>query len=210
MKIAVIGASGMVGSRVVAEAVARGHEVDAYTRSGKEVEGATAHKLQLANTAETTAVINSHDFTVITVTGDRANLDYSEVSQAHADLIAAAPQGRFLVVGGAGSLFENGAQAYTSWTDDNPYLAEASAFAKVYDRYIAEAGELKWSMISPSPVIAPGVRTGEIVLGSDEAVGQFVSAEDFAIAIVDEAEQGSFTGKRFTAASKNEQAAQGK
>ena len=34
MKIAIYGASGMIGSRVAAEALSRGHEVTGITRSG--------------------------------------------------------------------------------------------------------------------------------------------------------------------------------
>ena len=51
MNIAIIGATGMVGTRTAAEAISRGHRVDAYTRSGKAPEGATAHSIDLADTA---------------------------------------------------------------------------------------------------------------------------------------------------------------
>lgn len=50
MNIAVIGATGMVGERTVAEAVARGHQVDAYSRSGNAVPGAESKTVDLANT----------------------------------------------------------------------------------------------------------------------------------------------------------------
>ncbi len=55
-------------------------------------------------------------------------------------------------------------------------------------------------MLSPAPVIAPGERTGKYRLGSNSPIGESVTAEDFAVAIVDELEKPSHTGSRFTVA----------
>ena len=63
MNIAIIGATGMVGARTAAEAISRGHRVDAYTRSGKAPEGATAHSIDLADTAALVDIVNNHDVT---------------------------------------------------------------------------------------------------------------------------------------------------
>ena len=57
MNIAIIGATGMVGARTAAEAISRGHQVDAYTRSGKAPEGTTAHSIDLADTAALVDVV---------------------------------------------------------------------------------------------------------------------------------------------------------
>lgn len=105
MNIAIIGATGMVGSRVVAEAARRGHEVIAASRSGSPVSGASrAIALGLNDTAKVLALINASEATVISIPPDRKGGSHEPILQAHRDLIAAKPSGRFLVVGGAGAL----------------------------------------------------------------------------------------------------------
>ena len=59
---------------------------------------------------------------------------------------------------------------------------------------------LAWTMLSPAPMIAPGQRTGVYRVGSDSPIGDAISAEDFAVAIVDELEKPAHTGNRFTVA----------
>ena len=173
MKIAIIGATGMVGSRVTREATERGHTVDAYSRNGKAPEGVANVQTAALNFNDTQAVLDviaTHDVTLITVSG-RDN--YDAVREAHHNLIAAKPQGRFIVVGG----------------------------------YKDHAGELDWSMIAPSPEIASGKRTGKLVSALNNPAGGFVSAEDFAVAIVDEMEHPEHARERFTVASADEAAA---
>ena len=55
-------------------------------------------------------------------------------------------------------------------------------------------------MLAPSPVIAPGERTGAYVLGTDSPAGESVSAEDFAVAALDELETPAHRNARFTVA----------
>lgn len=196
MKIAVIGAKGLVGTPVVIEAVKRGHDVDGYTRSGNVTEGATANTIDLTKTADVVDVINNHDFTIIT-TGGRDN--QPAIVQAHKDLIAAAPAGRFLVVGGAGALNAGEGRLYDTPEFPVEYLSEAKAFGEVFDEYVGKAGDLKWTIIAPSPEIAPGEAT-EYVSALNEPAGSFVSNGTFAVAIVDEAEKAAHIGERFTVA----------
>ncbi|MEU4206274.1 hypothetical protein [Rothia terrae] len=65
-------------------------------------------------------------------------------------------------------------------------------------------------MLAPAPAIAPGVRTGQYNQQKDVLAGGFVSSADFAVAILDEIEELSHLGERFTVASADEAAAQGK
>jgi putative NADH-flavin reductase len=53
-------------------------------------------------------------------------------------------------------------------------------------------------MLSPAQVIAPGGRTEESRLGLDAPVGERISAEDYAVALVDEIEKPSHRRQRFT------------
>ncbi len=69
----------------------------------------------------------------------------------------------------------------------------------------ATAAGLDWTYFSPAAFIQPGERTGKFRLGADQLVvdakGESrISAEDYAVAIVDEIEKPQFIGKRFTAA----------
>lgn len=199
MRITVIGATGMVGSRVVAEAVRRGHEVTAASRSGQQVEGAQALALDLADTKAVAAAIDQADATVIAVPPPRDGASHDAILQTHRNLIAARPSGRFLVVGGAGSLEVDGVRLKDSPDFPPEYLQEATTFSTILDDYRASQG-LSWSLISPAPAIAPGTRTGQFTLGTDAPVGDSISAEDFAVAVVDELENPQHTGRRFTAA----------
>jgi putative NADH-flavin reductase len=49
--------------------------------------------------------------------------------------------------------------------------------------------------------IAPGERTGHYTLGLESPAGDSISAEDYAVALVDELEQPKHRRQRFTAAS---------
>ena len=208
MKIAIIGATGMVGSRVTREATERGHTVDAYSRNGKAPEGVANVQTAALNFNDTQAVLDviaTHDVTLITVSG-RDN--YDAVREAHHNLIAAKPQGRFIVVGGAGALeIADGTRLMNTDGFPEAYLPEARTFGAVYDDYKDHAGELDWSMIAPSPEIASGKRTGKLVSALNNPAGGFVSAEDFAVAIVDEMEHPEHARERFTVASADEAAA---
>ncbi len=158
MNIAVIGATGMVGERIVAEAVARGHQVDAYSRSGNVVPGAESKTVDLANTDELVSIVNGHDVTIIAVSAGRGT-SADPVINAHKALIAAKPAGRLLIVGGAGSLMdENGVRLVDTDGFPEAYKNEAKAFCQILEEYRASEG-LAWTLLSPHllsvPVSAP-------------------------------------------------------
>lgn len=199
MKIAVIGARGMVGSAVVKEATERGLEVERFTQSGSE--GTLA--LELTNTEDVVKAVESVDATVISVA---SRDDYQKAIDAHQALVDAQPSGRLVVVGGAGALEVDGAKLYEAPGFPAEYRPEAKAFAAVLEAY-RNSQHLDWTMIAPSPEIAPGKRTGEYVEGLDSPVGDFVSVEDFAVALVDELVHPKHKGERFTVASANTNAA---
>ena len=183
--ILVIGSTGMVGSRIVNEAIRRGHTVTAASRSGKPVDGAA----QAPNT----------DVTIIAVSPDRTGGSTQPLVNAHKKLIDRGVKGRVLIVGGAGSLqLEDGSLLVDSPEFPEEYKAEAQAFVEILNLY--RNSDLTWTMLSPSPAIAPGERTGNITLGTDSPVGSTVSAENFAVAMIDEVENPQHVGTRFTVA----------
>lgn len=201
MNITVIGATGMVGSKVVEEAVKRGHQVTAVTRKGTEVAGAAKSlAADLGDTETVVGLINGSDATVIAVSTDRSGGSPQPVIDAHKNIIAAAPTGRIFVVGGAGSLIVEGGVELKD-TPDFPkeYLKEPTAFSQVLKDYRAAKG-LDWTMISPAPTIAPGEAAKSFTLGDDSPAGEYVSSGTFAVAILDELEKPAHRGARFTVA----------
>ena len=202
MRITVIGATGMIGSRVVAEAAQRGHDVTALSRSGRDVLGAsTAGKLDLSDTAGVREAIDQSDATVIAVPSDRTGGSHEPTIEAHRNLIADPPRQRVLVVGGAGSLVVDGIALKDSAGFPVEYRAEAETFTTILDLYRESEG-VDWTLLSPAPVIAPGVRTGGYVTGADSPVGAEISAEDFAVAVVDELQYPAHRLARFTVAAR--------
>lgn len=202
MRITVIGATGMIGSRVVAEAAQRGYDVTALSRSGRDVPGAaTAGKLDLSDTAGVREAIDQSDATVIAVPSDRTGGSHEPTIEAHRNLIADPPRQRVLVVGGAGSLVVDGIALKDSAGFPVEYRAEAETFTTILDLYRESEG-VDWTLLSPAPVIAPGVRTGGYVTGADSPVGAEISAEDFAVAVLDELANPAHRLARFTVAAR--------
>lgn len=200
MKIAVIGSTGMVGSRVATEAANRIHTVDGYSRGGKAPEGVSAHAVDLADTAAIVNIINSHDVTVIAVPPARDGSSTEPIINVHRRLIAARPAGRLLIVGGAGSLENEQGVRFVDTADfPEDYKAQSQALSAVLDLYRASEG-INWTMLSPAFDIEPGERTGTYKVSLDTPAGERVSAEDFAVALIDEAEKSQHIGRRFTVA----------
>ena len=203
MKINVIGATGMVGTQTVAEAAARGHEVIAYSRSGNAVEGAAhAAGLDLADTARVVEAVGGADVTIIAVSAGRGGQDPQPVIDAYRALIAAQPTARIIAVGGAGSLIADEAGTLIKDTPSfsADYYPEANAFATILEEFRNSRG-VDWTVVAPSIEIAPGKCTGEYVTADDVPAGEAVSVEDFAIALIDEAENPTHRQARFTVAS---------
>ena len=107
---------------------------------------------------------------------------------------------RLIVVGGAGSLQVGGARLVDSPDFPEAYRPEALVAAEALDYFRGLGDDVDWTFFSPAPVIAPGERTGTYKVGTDSPAGDFVSAEDFAVALLDELEQPAHRRRRFTVA----------
>lgn len=199
MKIAVYGATGQVGSRVVAEARGRGHDVTALSRRGGS--GATAG--DAADLDHVREVAASHDVVVSALGPSRVPGEdpYAFVGTVRG-LMSAVGATRLIVVGGSGSLFvAPGVRLVDAPGFPEIYKAESLAGAEAFDA-LREAGpELDWTYLCPAPEMGPGERTGRYVSGLDEPVGNSISFDDYAIALVDEIERPAHRRQRFTVAS---------
>ncbi|GAA4229832.1 NAD(P)-dependent oxidoreductase [Actinomadura meridiana] len=206
MRILLIGATGMIGRRVADEARRRGHEVTGVTRSGNE---GTA-KAEAADAAAIAGLAKGHDAAVLAIAPPR---DGSEPTgpllaggRGALDGLRQAGVRRVVVVGGAGSLLVGpGARLVDTPEFPDLYKGEALAQGELLDVVRAEAGDLDWTYISPAAGIEPGERTGTFRLGGDELLTDadgksFISAEDYAVALVDELEKSQAVGRRITVA----------
>jgi putative NADH-flavin reductase len=199
MKIALIGATGNAGSRILAELSRRGHAVTAIARHPEKVPaltGVTALKADADDVAGLAAALRDHD-AVISSVHFTASDPRKLIEAVHASGV-----GRYLVVGGAGSL-EVAPGVKLIETPEFPaiYKAEAAAGGVFLDLLRKET-KLDWTFLSPSALFVPGERTGKFRLGGDQLLvndkGSSISFEDYAIALADEIEKPAHSRQRFT------------
>lgn len=201
MKIAVVGASGMVGSRVVAELAQRGHQITAVTRSGTQAAGAES---SIAGDLGDAAVVQSlaaDNDVILSATGpSRTGEDHQIWLDALQTAQDNSGDARLFVIGGAGSLLVEGTRLVDLPDFPEGYKAEALTAARALDVIRQAPESLNWVFLSPAPEIAPGERTGNYRTDSDSPAGDRISAEDFAVAIADEIETPKHHRVRFTVA----------
>lgn len=200
MKIAVIGASGNAGSRISAELARRGHSVTAIARHPEKIAAqpnVKPTKGDVMDQAGLARLLAGHDAAVSSV---------HFLASDPAKLIGAAKEskvGRYLVVGGAGSLeVAPGVRLVTTPGFPVVYKAEAEKGAAFLDLLRAEK-ELNWTFLSPSALFTAGERTGKFRLGIDQLLTaadgkSSISFEDFAVALADEIERPVHIRQRFT------------
>lgn len=197
MNIAVIGGTGRTGKAVIAEAKRRGHTVTNATRSGSEHEAADKNvQVDVAKTSDLVDLINGNDATILAIGGLA-----EKAPEIYRNLIAAAPTGRFIVVGGAGSLLDADGKRLVDGDFPDDWKPEALAYAEVLEDLRAAGTAVRWSFISPAPLYPEGRASGAYVVGKDSPAGERLAAEDMALALVDEAENDAHRTERFTVAS---------
>lgn len=201
MKIAVYGATGMIGSRVVAEALSRDHEVTGITRSGGSLpEGVRAVQGSAGDAELAKGIAADADVVVSAIGPSRTGGDRREFLAHLRTLVETLGEARLLVIGGAGSLLVDGKRLVDAPDFPDLYKPEALIAAEALD-YFRDLGEAAdWTFFSPAPVIQPGERTGVYRTEADTPAGDTISAEDFAVAMLDEIEKPAYRGRRFTAA----------
>jgi putative NADH-flavin reductase len=200
MKIAVVGASGNAGSRIVAELARRGHAVTAIARSPEKIApqpGVTPTRGDVMDQGSLTRLLAGHDAAVSSV----HFLDFDPVKLIGA--VKDSKVGRYLVVGGAGSLeVAPGVRLVTTPGFPVAYKAEAEKGAAFLDLLEGET-QLNWTFLSPQALFTAGERTGKFRLGTDQLLTgadgkSWISFEDFAVALADEIERPAHIRERFT------------
>jgi putative NADH-flavin reductase len=211
LRIAVIGGNGMIGQRIVREALDRGHRVTVIVRDPSRV--ATTHeRLQLRqgdvlDPAQISRLIAGQNVVVNAVGSARAKTPDPSLYRKAAESLVGMLRGlgakapRLIVVGGVGSLKHPSGQLMLERAapERRPeHLGQKAALD-----YYSTVRDVSWTYVSPPGSILPGTRTGVFRLGDDALIvndkGQsHISMEDYAVAIVNEAESPRHTGRRFT------------
>jgi uncharacterized protein len=201
LKIALFGATGMIGSRIAAEAARRGHQVSALVRQPERVATAPnvdAVKADLLDAHSVAAAVRGHEVVASAYAPPMSQLDdLQTASRALVEGTRAAGLTRLVVVGGAGSLeVAPGKQLVDTAGFPDAYKPIALAH-RVALNYYRTVTDLDWTFFAPAALIAPGERTANFrtaanTLITDAGGESRISAEDYAIAFVDELEQGRF------------------
>ena len=214
-KVAVIGATGFVGTQVVKELANRGYFVNALARNTSKIEESENVKAVTAdiyNTAELSEILKGNDAVISTFNPGWTNPNIFEDFLKGAESIEKAVEEsgvkRFITVGGAGSLYiaEN-----LQLIDTPEFPAEIKPGAEAARQYlemIKKNENLDWTFFSPAIEMhqgTAGVRKGTYRTALenpvfDESGRSVLSVEDVAVALVDELENNQFVKQRFTAA----------
>ncbi|MCB1383267.1 MAG: NAD(P)H-binding protein [Notoacmeibacter sp.] len=209
MKIALIGATGHVGSAILAEAARRGHSVTAIVRNPGKVStlpGVKAVTADAADAAALSPLLAGHDVVISAFNGGWGDPDiYNKHLDGSRAIASAADKAgiRLIMVGGAGSLHApDGSQFVDSPQFPEAWKAGALAARDILTELKAKGGT-GWTFVSPAMELSPGERTGTYRLGTETPVWDAenhnrATTGDLADAILNEAEKPQFAGKRFT------------
>jgi uncharacterized protein len=211
-EIVLIGASGFVGSAILKEALDRGFKVIAVVRHPEKIK--TVHKDLIVkrsdvSSADTVAeVCKGADSVISAYNPGWKNPDIAKettlVYRAILEGVRKVGIKRFLVVGGAGSLFISpGKRIMDSGLIPESYLPAVRALADVYLIDLTAEKNIDWVFFSPAGIIEPGLRTGKFRLGKDDMIvnekGESkISVQDYAVAMIDEVEKPAHHRERFT------------
>jgi uncharacterized protein len=225
VRIGVLGASGVIGGCVVAEARRRGHAVTAFSRDPAAVDappdpGVAWRALDPLDPADLARELAGVDVVVNAVSPGRTPAEairsadvLPRVADALLEALEERPAVRAVVVGGAGSLevapgrrvmdLPGFAESLPDELGVPPeYLAVVRAHRDALHRY--RLSDRLWTYLSPSAgLVGRGERTGRFRTGGDQLLtaadgSSGISAEDLAVAVVDEVEVPRHVQRRFT------------
>lgn len=214
MKIALIGATGFVGSNILNELANRNHEITAIARNPKDGEVANIkwQKADINNIEELATILAGNDVVVSAFNPGwtNPNIFNESISGAKAIQEAVKKSGvkRFITIGGAGSLYIAPNVQLIDTPEFPKEIFDGANAARNYLNIIKEEKDLDWAFFSPAIEMHQGIttgRTGKYRLGLenpvfDENQRSILSGEDLAVVIADEVETPKHHQVRFTAA----------
>jgi putative NADH-flavin reductase len=200
MKVALIGASGQAGSRILTELVSRGHTVTAIARHPDKIAqapGVTRVQGDVQDAIGLAELLRGHDAAISAVRF--AGTEHAVLT----DGVKRSGVARYLVVGGAGSLLSESGQLIL----ESPGFPEAarpeSTKGLAFLDALRNEKDLNWTFLSPALRFVAGERTGEFRIGDNTMIRMdngesWISFEDYAVALVDELETPAHERRRFT------------
>jgi putative NADH-flavin reductase len=211
MKIALIGGSGNIGSRILNEALSRGHQVTVIARDPTLItqchENLTVVEGDILDPESIAEAASEHEV-VISAYGPPEGKKVGQLAEATRSLLKGVKRAsgvkRLITVGGAGTLkVAPGVKlldtVFLPKEERKVAIAhqEAKQFIKKHE------DDLDWTILSPAMTIAPGKRTGIYRTGKtklivDDEGKSEISTEDYAVALLDEVENHRFSRKQFT------------
>jgi putative NADH-flavin reductase len=208
LRMVIYGGTGSIGQRIVHEALARGHTVTVVVRNPSAMPGEPPRlkvmKGDVLDSAEVARTIAGSDVVVSAVAFRTPGPDFAAFPRAAKSLVTAlrrlGPSAPYLiVVGGGGSLQQPPGvhiEIPPAWKEEVKGQNDSLA-------YYRTISDVRWTYFSPPFQITPGTRTGKFRLGSDQLITDAkgdsrISMEDYAVAVIDEAEQPAHIRKRFT------------
>lgn len=213
MKIALIGATGFVGTAVLTEALARGHQVSAIARQPealKTQKHLTIIQSDVMDRDKLAEVLKGSDIVISAYNPGWQNSniysDYLKGAQSIQEAVKLSGVKRLIVVGGAGSLFIAPNLQLVDSPEFPKEWKEGALAARDYLNIIREEKELEWTYLSPAIEMnqgSPHERRGTYRTELDHPVvdtdnRSFITVEDLAVAIVDEVESAQHIRQRFT------------
>ncbi|MEZ0182895.1 NAD(P)-dependent oxidoreductase [Flavobacterium oncorhynchi] len=211
MKIAIIGATGFVGSAILNELADRKHEISAIARNPKDTTNATWIAADVFNVDTLAEALKGHDVVVNAFNPGWTNPniydDFLNGSKAIQEAVKKSGVKRFITIGGAGSLFVAPDLQAVDTPDFPKEIFNGANAARNYLNIIKEEKDLDWAFFSPAFEMHAGTktgRTGKYRLGLENPVfndeqRSILSVEDLAVVIADEVENPKHHQVRFTA-----------
>lgn len=207
MKVALYGATGAAGSRILKELVSRGHHVTAIVRDPAKLtqSGANVRVKQgdLSDPKSIAAAIGDAEAVISAYGPPKNDLEaLVGVTERQVEALKGKPGVRLIVVGGAGGLnIAPGLAMVDSQFMPEPFKPIARAHVNAFN--VLKASSIDWTYFAPAAFFEPGQRTGEFRLGKDDLIANAqqesrISMEDYAVALVDELEKSRHRRQRFT------------
>ncbi|CAI1135917.1 NAD(P)-dependent oxidoreductase [Serratia fonticola] len=212
MKVAIIGATGFVGRRVVDEALARGLQVTAIARQKKDLPDNANLTIALGDVADgpwLAQQLAGHDVVISAYNPGWAEADlYEKTAKGAQQILAAVKQSavkRLLYVGGAGSLEVAPGVELVDTPQFPENIRPGAQAVRDLRNALKKETQLDWTYLSPAALLEPGKRIGQFRLGTTQLLMKGdapanISVEDLAVAIIDEVEKPQFIKAQFTAA----------
>ncbi|TYR79353.1 NAD(P)-dependent oxidoreductase [Priestia megaterium] len=205
MKVGIIGATGKAGKLILAEAVARGHEITAIVRNASKVEHDQVTIIEKELLALETADVKQFDVVVNSFNAPQGQEHLHVETVNHLISIFQSINTRLLMVGGAGSLFVDEAKTMRLMNSEGFSAAYYSIASNMGKGLAAlEQSSINWTYLSPAAFFdVNGARTGKYEKGKDHVIvnranQSYISYADYAIAVADEIEQNNHVKERFT------------